>query len=104
MRPAHHEAKGRQQKSRQPPETKRHGVCFLRVSRFTIVHHMLPEMNMRGRAWMPLFGGHIMASADSIGWADQQEYFYMNAENYARYAKKTFEEEKATVERMGLRQ
>jgi tripartite-type tricarboxylate transporter receptor subunit TctC len=35
---------------------------------------------------------------------DQQEYFYMNSEDYARYAKKTFEEEKATVERMGLKQ
>jgi tripartite-type tricarboxylate transporter receptor subunit TctC len=35
---------------------------------------------------------------------DQQEYFYMNSEDYARYAKKTFEEEKATIERMGLKQ
>ena len=35
---------------------------------------------------------------------DQQENFYMNGEDYAKYARKTFEEEKATVERMGLKQ
>jgi tripartite-type tricarboxylate transporter receptor subunit TctC len=35
---------------------------------------------------------------------DQQENFYMNSEDYAKYARKTFEEEKATVERMGLKQ
>jgi tripartite-type tricarboxylate transporter receptor subunit TctC len=35
---------------------------------------------------------------------DQQENFYMNSEDYARYAKKTFEEEKLYVDRMGLKQ
>ena len=35
---------------------------------------------------------------------DQQENFYMNNEDYARYAKKTFEEEKLYVDRMGLKQ
>ena len=35
---------------------------------------------------------------------DQQENFYMNSEDYARYARKTFQDEKALVERMGLKQ
>ena len=35
---------------------------------------------------------------------DQQENFYMNGEDYAKYARKTFEDEKATVDRMGLKQ
>ena len=35
---------------------------------------------------------------------DQQESFYMAPEEYARYARKTFLEEKALVERMGLKQ
>ncbi len=35
---------------------------------------------------------------------DQQESFYMNSEDYARYAKKTYEEEKIYVERLGLKQ
>jgi tripartite-type tricarboxylate transporter receptor subunit TctC len=35
---------------------------------------------------------------------DQQESFYMGPEDYARYARKTFAEEKAVIERMGLKQ
>jgi tripartite-type tricarboxylate transporter receptor subunit TctC len=35
---------------------------------------------------------------------DQQENFYMNSEDYARYARKTFQEEKVYIDRMGLRQ
>jgi tripartite-type tricarboxylate transporter receptor subunit TctC len=35
---------------------------------------------------------------------DQQESFYMGPEDYARYARKTFIEEKAVIERMGLKQ
>lgn len=35
---------------------------------------------------------------------DQQENFYMGSEDYARYAKKTYEEEKLYVERLGLKQ
>ncbi|MGZ5091945.1 MAG: tripartite tricarboxylate transporter substrate binding protein [Burkholderiales bacterium] len=35
---------------------------------------------------------------------DQQENFYMNSEDYARYAKKTYDEERLYVERMGLKQ
>ena len=35
---------------------------------------------------------------------DQQESFYMGPEEYGRYARKTFLEEKALVERMGLKQ
>ena len=35
---------------------------------------------------------------------DQQERFYMNSEDYAKYAKKTFDDEKIVVERMGLKQ
>jgi hypothetical protein len=38
------------------------------------------------------------------GKLDQQENFYMNSEDYARYAKKTFEEENLYVDRMGLKQ
>ena len=35
---------------------------------------------------------------------DQQENLYMGSEDYARYARKTYEEEKLLVERMGLKQ
>jgi tripartite-type tricarboxylate transporter receptor subunit TctC len=35
---------------------------------------------------------------------DQQERFYMNSDDYAKYAKKTFDDEKIVVERMGLKQ
>jgi tripartite-type tricarboxylate transporter receptor subunit TctC len=35
---------------------------------------------------------------------DQQENLYMGSEDYARYAKKTYEDEKVVVERMGLKQ
>jgi tripartite-type tricarboxylate transporter receptor subunit TctC len=35
---------------------------------------------------------------------DQQESFYMNSDDYAKYARKTFDDEKATVDRMGLKQ
>lgn len=35
---------------------------------------------------------------------DQNESFYMGPEEYARYARKLYEEEKANVERLGLKQ
>jgi hypothetical protein len=35
---------------------------------------------------------------------DQNENFYMGPEEYGRYARKLYEEEKANVERLGLKQ